>query len=78
MEAIGLTASLIAVIQLTNPCIRDTSTVLRPTKYNSEDLREISSNLYKLHDTLQVFRMHYNIHEEDEARLQALSHLDEP
>lgn len=78
MEVIGLTASIIAIVQLTGSCIKIGGRYLGPTKHTSKDLNELSSVLYQFHGTITTLELHHRIHEEDEARLYALSHLNQP
>lgn len=78
MEVIGLSASLIAIIQLTGSCIKIGGRFFGPTKHTSEDLKDLRSSLYQFHGTITTLELHYRLHEEDEARLRALSQLDQP
>ena len=78
MEAIGLATSIITVVLLTGSCLKIGSKFLGPSKHNSKHLAHISSDLYNLNGSIVNLQMHYILHEEDEVRLTALSHLEEP
>lgn len=78
MEALAATASIIAVLQLTTACLKAGKKYIGPSSHSPESLREILATLYRFNGTLNNLKLHLEINEEDQARLQALNHLDEP
>ncbi|KAK3995944.1 hypothetical protein QBC44DRAFT_386935 [Cladorrhinum sp. PSN332] len=74
-EAIGLAASIIAVLQLTNSCLKSLRKRIGPSSHSTSELYTIETTLYKFHGEISNFRTHLELHEEDKARLLALRHL---
>jgi hypothetical protein len=80
MEGLGVVASVIAVVQLTEITLKlvHKHVGLGPSRVNNTELQSISRALYAFNGMLQSLQTHLRINEEDEARLQTLNHLTEP
>lgn len=78
MDGLTVAASIMAVIQLTNTCLKYGTKHFGPSAHNSADLQSISQHLYSLHGILKNLETHLELHEEDAIRLNALGHLQEP
>ena len=80
MEGLGVAASVIAVVQLTELTLKlaHKHMGLGPSRFDNTDLQSISRALYAFIGMLQTLQTHLRINEEDEARLQTLNHLTEP
>jgi hypothetical protein len=80
MEGLGVAASVIAVVQLTELTLKlaHKHTGLGPSRFDNAELQSISRTLYAFSGMLQTLQTHLRINEEDEARLQTLNHLTEP
>ena len=78
MEAVGVAASIIAIIQLTVACLKLSTRVVGPSAHNSARLRSITTTLYAFNGTINNLKANLEIYEEDQARLETLEHLTEP
>lgn len=78
VSALGLAASIIAVVQLTGSCLKSTQKFLGPSQHSSNDLQTISATLYAFNGSIRNLQTHLEICEEDQARLQALEYLQKP
>jgi hypothetical protein len=78
MEAVGLVASVIAIVQLTGACLKLGSKLTGPSSYKPERLRSLSTILYNFNGTIKNLQTHLEIHEDDQARLNTLTYLQEP
>ena len=80
MEGLGVAASVIAVVQLTELTLKlaHKHMGLGPSRFDKTELQSISRALYAFNGMLQNLQTHLRINEEDEARLQTLNHLTEP
>ncbi|KAH0559302.1 hypothetical protein GP486_004185 [Trichoglossum hirsutum] len=80
MEGLGVAASVIAIIQVTELTLKlaNKHMGLGPSRFDHAELQSISRTLYTFSGMLQTLQTHLRINEEDEARLQTLSHLTEP
>jgi hypothetical protein len=76
MDPLSVTASVIAIVQITGECMKLAK--IGPSKYHLTRLKEINTNLYGFYGTIKNLQMHLEIYEEDQARLSALDHLQEP
>ncbi len=71
-------ACIIAVIQLTEVCLKLGKKFFGPSQRNSADLRKLSQSLYSFNGTVRNLQAHYKINGDDKARLDALNHLEKP
>lgn len=78
MDGLTVAASIISVVQLTGACLRLGKKLLGPSKHSSASLDLISRSLYSFNGTIKNLQTHYEINEDDQARLDALIHLSEP
>lgn len=78
MDGLSVAASIIAVVQLTTTCLKLGKKYFGPSVYGSASLQAISTTLYGFNGTIRNLQTHFEINEEDQARLDALSHLDAP
>ena len=78
MDGLSIAASIIAVVQLTGTCLKLGKNFLGPSQHSSASLNAISQSLYSFNAAIQNLQTHYEINEEDHARLHALSPLAEP
>lgn len=78
MEAVGLVASVIAIVQLSGACLKLSSKLLGPSSYKPERLQSLSTSLYGFNGTIRNLQTHLEIHEDDRARFDTLNHLQEP
>lgn len=78
MDGLSVAASIIAVIQLTGTCLKLGKKLFGPSQHSSASLNAISQSLYSFNGTIRNLQTHYEINEEDQARLDALSCLAEP
>lgn len=78
MDGLSVAASIIAVVQLTGTCLKLGTKFLGPSQHSPASLGAISQSLYSFNGTIRNLQTHYEINEEDQARLNALSHLAEP
>ena len=80
MEGLGVAASVIAAVQLTELTLKlaHKHMALGPSRFDNSELQSISRVLYAFNGMLQTLQTHLRINEEDEARLQTLNHLTEP
>ena len=82
MEALTITASIIAIVQLTGACLKISKKLtekrIGPSSYNSARLSAINTTLYGFNGTIKNLQTHLEICEEDQARLETLDHLEEP
>ncbi len=78
MEAIGLVASVIAIVQLSGACLKLSLKPLGPSSYKPERLQSLSASLYGFNGTIRNLQTHLEIFEDDQARLDTLNHLQEP
>lgn len=80
MEGLGVAASVIAIVQLTELALKLAHKHIGfgPSRFDHAELQSISRALYTFNGMLQTLQTHLRINEEDEARLQTLNHLTEP
>ena len=82
MEALAITASIIAIVQLTGVCLKISKKLsekrIGPSSYNSARLSAINTTLFEFNGTIKNLQTHLEINEEDQARLETLDHLNEP
>jgi hypothetical protein len=80
MEGLGVAASAIAVVQLTELTLKlaHKHMGVGPSRFDNTELQSISRALYVFNGMLQALQTHLQINEEDEVRLQTLNHLTEP
>jgi hypothetical protein len=80
MEGLGVAASVIALVQLTELTLRLANKYigLGPSQFGNAELQSIFQALYAFNGMLQNLQTHLRINEEDETRLQTLSHLTDP
>jgi hypothetical protein len=80
MEGLGVAASVIALVQLTELTLRlaNKHMGLGLSRFGSAELQSIFRALYAFNGVLQNLQTHLRINEEDETRLQTLNHLTEP
>lgn len=78
MEALGVAASIIAVVQLTTACLKLGNKYLGPSIHDSTSLKALLSTLYNFNGTVKNLQTHLEINEEDHARLETLRHLGLP
>jgi len=78
MEAVGLVASVIAIVQLTGACLKLSSKLTGPSSYKPERLQSLSTTLYNFNGTIKNLQTHLEIYEDDQARLDTLTYLQEP
>ena len=75
MDAVSLTASVIALIQLAGSCLKLSRRFVGPSEYGSSDLDSMVTALYGFTGALKTFQTHLEIYEDDEARLTSLEYL---
>ena len=68
ITAVGLAASIIACIQLTETLLKRVG----PSDHNKKDLTYIRQVVYGMHGVYQGLKLHLEINEEDRARLSEL------
>ena len=73
MEAVGLVASVIAIVQLTEACLKLSSKLTGPSSYKPERLQSLSTTLYNFNGTIKNLQTHLEIHEDDQARLDGMT-----
>ena len=78
MEALGLVASIIAIVQLSGACLKLGSKFLSPSAHRPERLQSLRTILYGFNGAIRNLQTFFEIHEDDQARLKALNHLQEP
>jgi hypothetical protein len=78
MDGLSVGASVIAVVQLTETCLRLGKKFLGPSHHSPTRLDTIAQSLYSFNRIIRNLQTHYQINEKDQARLDALSHLTEP
>ena len=78
MDGLSVAASITAVIQLTAVCLKVSKKFLGPSQYSSASLDSILKSLYAFNGTIKNLQTHYEINEDDQARLDALNHLAKP
>ena len=76
MDPLSLTAGVIAIVQITRDCMKLAK--IGPSKHHLTRLKEINTNIYGFYGTIKNLQVHLEIYEEDQARLSALDHLQEP
>ncbi|EXJ54732.1 hypothetical protein A1O7_10073 [Cladophialophora yegresii CBS 114405] len=76
MDPLSLTASVVAIVQITGECMKLAK--IGPSKYHLARLKQINTDLYGFYGTINNLQLHLKICEEDQARLSALDHLQEP
>jgi hypothetical protein len=74
-DGLSLAASIIAVIQLTQSCLKLSRNHLGPSEFNSADLAAITTTLYGFTGAMKAFQIYLEIHEDDEVRLASLEYL---
>jgi hypothetical protein len=74
LSALGATASIIACIQLTEKLLERVG----PSDYKKEDLNRILRTIEGFRDSYNDLKSYFEANAEDEVRLSALQHLDEP
>ena len=75
MAEIGLAASVIAVLHLTESCLKASRQWLGPSEFRSSDRTAMITALYEFNGALKTFETCLKIHEDNEARLRSLDHL---
>jgi hypothetical protein len=75
MDALSLTAGVIAVIQLAGSCLKLSRKWLGPSEFGTSDLTSMITALYAFNGAMKTFQTHLEIHEDDEARLVSLNYL---
>ena len=75
MDGLSLTASLIAVIQITGSCLKLSRKWLGPSEFDTSDLTAMTTTLYEFNGVMKMFQTYLEIHEDDEARLSNLEYL---
>jgi hypothetical protein len=75
MEALGVAASVIAVVQLTGICLKLSRKWLGPSEFSASELQAMTTDLYAFSGVMRTFQTHLEIYEDDEARLGSLNHL---
>lgn len=78
MEALSVAASITAVVQLAAACLKVGRRLFGSSEHNSARLLTIVQSLYSFNGTIRNLQTHYEINEDDQARLDTLSHLAEP
>ncbi|KAN0095697.1 hypothetical protein V8E51_016408 [Hyaloscypha variabilis] len=78
MEAIGLVASVIAIVQISGACLKLSLKPLGPSSYKPERLQSLSTTLYGFNGNIRNLQTLLEIYEDDQARLDTLNHLQEP
>jgi len=78
MEAIGLVASVIAIVQISGACLKLSLKPLGPSSYKTERLQSLSTTLYGFNGNIRNLQTLLEIYEDDQARLDTLNHLREP
>ena len=80
MEGLGIAASVVAVVQLTELALKlaHKHMGLGPSQFDKTELKSMSQALYTFNGMLQTLQIYLRINEEDKARLQTLNHLTEP
>jgi hypothetical protein len=78
MEAIGLVASVIAIVQLSGACLKLSLKPLGPSSYMPERLQTLNTTLYGFNGNIRNLQTLFEIYEDDQARLDTLNHLQEP
>jgi hypothetical protein len=80
MEPIGTTASVIAIVQLTEFILKlaHKHMGLGPSQHDNRELQSISQALFAFNGVLQNLQTYLRINEENDARLQTLRCLTEP
>ena len=71
---LGVTASIIACIQLSGSLLKR----IGPSNYSKKDLNNVLISLYAFRGAYEGLRLHLELNGEDEARLSALQHLEQP
>ncbi|KXX76597.1 Ubiquitin-conjugating enzyme E2 4 [Madurella mycetomatis] len=72
MEVVGLTASIIAVGQLTSACLKLSGKYLGRSEHGTNEIKALQTHLYNFNGVLRTFETHVEIHEDDTARLESL------
>jgi hypothetical protein len=75
MDGLSVAASVIAVIQLAESCLKLSRKWIGPSEFGSADLAVIKTTLYGFIGAIKTFQTHLVIHEDDEARLSSLEYL---
>ncbi|KAL2130414.1 hypothetical protein VTI74DRAFT_6503 [Chaetomium olivicolor] len=75
MEALGIAASVIAVVQLTGACLKLSKKWLGPSEFSMSELNMMMVDLYAFNGVLQSFQARLEAHRDDEARILGLNHL---
>ncbi|KAI9776989.1 MAG: hypothetical protein M1839_009133 [Geoglossum umbratile] len=80
MEGLGIAASVVAIVQLTELALKlaHKHIGLGPSRFDNAGLQSISRTLYAFNGVLRNLQTNLRINEADEARLQTLNHLSEP
>jgi len=75
MEALGVAASLIAVIELTGACLKLSRKWIGSSNFSSSELNMTVTDLYAFNGVIRSFQTHLEICEDDHARLLGLDYL---
>ena len=78
MEAVGLAASVIAIVNLTAACLKLSSKLVGPSSYKPERLQSLHATLYGFNGIIRNLQTHLEIYEDDQARLDTLDQLQGP
>lgn len=78
MEAVGLAASVITIVNLTAVCLKSSSKLVGPSSYKPERLQSLYATLYGFNGTVRNLQTHLEIYEDDQSRLDTLDRLQEP
>lgn len=74
LTVLSVTASIIACIQLTDQVLKRVG----PSSRNKDDLNSILETINGFRQSYDELKAYFNINEEDEIRLSAFQHLEEP
>lgn len=78
VSAVGITASVIPVMQLTASCLKWSRKFIGPSQYLSGDPKSILVVLDDFNGSIMNLRTHLKVCEEDEARISPLEYLQRP
>lgn len=76
MNPLSITASVIDILQITGQCLKLVK--IEPSKHHLTRLKELNTTLYGFNGVLRNLQTHFEIYEDDQARLSALGELKEP
>jgi len=78
MDPLSITGTAIAVIQLTGTCLQLGNKYWGPSQHTPTSLIDLAQELYCFNGAIKSLQTHFEINEQDEARLSTLACLEGP